>query len=153
MFNREEASRIRQEFWKAFGRYMNPVPSAEGIRINWINYHTSVKDVFFRMEANQNSAMISISMEHKSAELRDLCFQQFLEFKTLLQNELDEEWEWETNVHLEVDKIINRISKEISDVTVFNKDHWPELISFFKPRIIALDHFWENARYSFDSIK
>ncbi len=153
MFNRDEASRIRQEFWMVFGRYMSPVPSAEGIKINWINYRTSVKDVFFRMEANQNSAMISISMEHKSEELRNLCFQQFLEFKILLQNELDEEWQWETNVHLEVDKIINRISRELYNVSVFNKDHWPELISFFKPRIIALDHFWENARYSFESIK
>jgi len=153
MFKREEASRIRQEFWTVFGRYMSPVPSAEGIKVNWINYRTSVKDVFFRMDVYQNSARISISMEHRNAELRDLYFQQFRQFKTLLQEQLDEDWEWETNIHLGADKRINRISKEISNVSVFNRDQWPELISFFKPRIIALDLFWENARYSFESLK
>ena len=152
MFKREEASRIRQEFWTAFGRYMSPVPSAEGMKINWINYHTSVKDVYFRMYINKESAMIYIAMEHRDAAVRELCFQQFEEFKTLLHAELKEEWVWE-RAYVNDGKTISRIYKQISGVSIFNKDHWPELISFFKPRIIALDRFWENARYSFETLK
>jgi hypothetical protein len=48
---------------------------------------------------------------------------------------------------------VSRIYKEITGVSVFNKDHWPDLISFFKPRIIALDSFWENAKYGFEDLK
>jgi hypothetical protein len=153
MFKREEASRIRQEFWTALGRYMSPVPSADGMKINWINYRTSIKDVHFRMDVNQKSAMIYIAMEHGDTDLRELYFQKFKEFKTLLHAELEEEWEWQLNAHAKEDKTISRIYKEICDVSVFNKDHWPELISFFKPRMIALDRFWENAKYSFEGLK
>ncbi len=153
MFKREEASRIRQEFWTTFGRYMSPVPSAEGMKINWINYRTSIKEVYFRMDVNQNSAMIYISMEHNDADIRQLYFQQFQEFKTLLHTELEEEWEWQALAYVKEDKEISRIYKQISGVSVFNKDHWPELISFFKPRMMALDRFWENAKYSFEALK
>lgn len=153
MFKREEASRIREEFWTAFGRYMSPVLSAEGLRINWINYHTGIKDVFFRMNASRKSAAIFISLEHRDPEIQELYFDQFLELKELLHAALGEEWLWQLRITAEEGKVVSRIYKEITDVSVFNKDHWPELISFFKPRIMALDAFWENAKYSFDSLR
>jgi hypothetical protein len=153
MFTREEASRIREEFWTTFGRYLSPVPSAEGMKINWVNYHTGLKDVYFRMDTGQKSAVISISIEHRDHGIQELYFEQFLEFKSLLHAMLEETWAWQLHASLIDGKVISRIYKEISGVSIFNKDQWPDLISFFKPRIIALDSFWENAKYSFDALK
>jgi hypothetical protein len=152
MFTREEASRIREEFWTTFGKYMSPVPSSEGMKISWVNYHTGIKDVHFRMEANQRSAAIFISLEQRDAGVRELYFEQLLEFKTLLHAWLAEEWEWQGEVVVNR-KVISRVCKEIVNISVFNKEQWPELISFFKPRIMALDSFWENARYTFEKLK
>jgi hypothetical protein len=53
----------------------------------------------------------------------------------------------------EYGKIVSRISKNIDGVSIFNKDDWPAMISFFKPHIIALDEFWSDAKYAFDSLK
>jgi hypothetical protein len=152
MFSKEEASRIKEEFWTAFGRYMSPVLSAEGIKINWINYHTRVKDVYFRMDADKKSAAIYISMEHRDPEVQRIYFEQFLEFRTLLHSTLHEEWNWQLHVPVAHGKVISRIYQEIPGVSIFNKEQWPDLISFFKPRIIALDSFWEDAKYSFESL-
>jgi len=143
MYTREESSQMKQEFWTAFGKYMGPIPSAEGLRINWINYRTGIKDVHFRMETLANSASIYISLEHKDTGIRELFFEQFLELKLMLESALEEEWTWEPA----------RIIRELPGTSVFNKDQWPELITFFKPRIIALDSFWENAKYNFESLK
>jgi hypothetical protein len=153
MFKRDEASRIKEEFWTTFGRYMSPIPSAEGLKINWVNYHTKVKDVYFRMETGAKAASISISIEHRDPAIQELYFEQFLELKSLLHATLEEEWLWQLRASLADDKVVSRIYKEISDVSVFNKDDWSELISFFKPRMIALDSFWENAKYSFEALK
>ena len=153
MYTREETSRIRQEFWTTFGRYLNPVPSSEGLRVNWINYHTQVKDVYFRMTANSERAVIAISIEHIDNGIRDLYFEQFLELKTLLHGQLEEEWAWRRSTIDESNRPVARIEKELRHVSIFNKDDWPALITFFKPRIIALDAFWENARYSFETLK
>jgi hypothetical protein len=105
------------------------------------------------MDASQKSAAIYISMEHGDLSIQELYFEQFLEFKKLLHATLQEEWEWQLHVTVADGKVITRIYQEISGVSVLNKDHWPELISFFKPRIIALDNFWENAKWSFEGLK
>ena len=153
MFNRDEASRIKQEFWTVFGKYMSPVPSADGSKINWVNYHTSVKDVYFRMDAGVRTAMISISLEHKDPAIQELYFQQFLELKSLLHAALEESWDWQLHRPTVGGGFVSRISKEMTGVSVLNKDHLPDLISFFKPRLISLDSFWADAKYSFDSLR
>ena len=51
MYSKHEASQLRQEFWTPFGRYMQPVLSSEGERVNWINYKTGAKHIYFRMDA------------------------------------------------------------------------------------------------------
>jgi hypothetical protein len=153
MFTREEASLIKQEFWTTFGKYMRPIPCAEGMKINWVNYHTRIKDVHFRMDTGGKSAVIAILIQHGDPGIQELYYEQFLELKDLLHSTLQEEWQWQLHVPGDGGKVVTRIYKEISGVSVFSKDHWPELISFFKQRIIALDSFWENARNSFEGLK
>jgi hypothetical protein len=153
VYTREEASRIRQEFWTTFGRYMNPVLSSEGLKVNWVNYHTRLKDVYFRMYADNKRAMISISIEHRDPDIRALYFEQFKEFKKILHETLNETWTWQLQMNDEHGRTTSKIYKEIEGVSVFNNEQWPDLISFFKPRIIALDSFWENARYGFEELR
>lgn len=153
MFKREEASRIRHEFWTTFGKYMRPIPSAEGMKINWVNYHTGIKDVYFRMDAGSKSASIAISIEHHDSGIRELYFEQFLEFQTLLHAMLEEAWEWKLHAITEAGLIISQIYARLPDVSVFNRDDWPALISFFKPRIITLDRFWSDAKYTFEALR
>jgi hypothetical protein len=147
MYNKRESSQIRQEFWTVFGKYMSPVPSSEGEKINWINYHTGVKDIFFRKEALNNSAFIAITMESVDPLKREKYFNQLEQFKTIFHATMNEEWTWERNATVD-NKEISRVYIELPGVSIFNKDQWPNLISFFKPRMIAMDEFWETAKWS-----
>lgn len=131
---------------------MSPVLSAEGMKINWVNYHTGIKDVYFRMDTRRHSNWIGISIEHRDAGIRELYFEQSLELKTMLQLSVKEEWTWQLHATSE-GKSISRIYMELNGPSVYNKEHWHSLISFFKPRIIALDEFWSNGKYAFESLK
>jgi hypothetical protein len=150
MYTREQASQLRQAFWTVFGQYMAPVPSAEGTKVNWSNYKTGLKNVYFRMQADNKKASIAIEITHPDVEIQEIFFEQFTELKAMLHSHLNEEWVWVLHTKDENEKTLSRIYKEISPVNVFEQDNWPELISFFKPRIMALDEFWSNAKYSFD---
>lgn len=153
MFSKAEASQIRQEFWTTLGQYLRPILSADGEKVNWINYKTGIKYVYFRMEAENRKARIGIEITHYDTGIQELFYEQFAELKTMLHDTLNEEWQWELH-HVDIEgKTISRIYTELPNASIFNREDWPKLISFFKPRIIALDEFWSMAKYSFDALK
>src|SRR6476469_5425650 len=131
MYSKQEAAQLKQEFWTAFGQYMRPVLSSEGERINWINYKTGEKDIYFRMHADNRKASIAIELTHKDEGVQALYFEQFEQLKTLLYDALHEEWNWLLHTRDEHGKYISRIYTEIRNVNIFDKNHWPRLISFF----------------------
>ncbi len=153
MYSKDEASQLRQAFWTTFGQYISPQLSAEGLRVNWVNYKTGVKHLFFKMQADKRSASIAIEIAHPDPGLQELFFEQFVEYKNVFHTTVNETWEWQLYGKEENGRKVSLIIKELADVSIFNKNDWPALISFFKPRIIALDEFWSNAKYSFDALK
>lgn len=150
MYTRQQASALRQSFWTAFGKYMSPVPGAEGDKINWINYKTGIRHIYFRMEATSKQAKISIEITHPEPYTRAQVYEQFLGLQGLLHEELGENWSWQSAAFDEHEKEVAIISCEINGVNVFVQEQWPEIISFLKPRIIALDRFWSVVKPMFD---
>ena len=69
---------------------MAPVLSAEGEKVNWVNYKTGEKDIYFRMQADNKTASIAIELTHKDAGIQQLYFEQFAELKKLLEESLGE---------------------------------------------------------------
>lgn len=153
MYSKEQATQLKQTFWTVFGQYMAPCLSSEGMKVNWVNYKTGLKHVFFRMHADNKKGSIGIELTHPDPDIQEIYFEQFLELKDLLHEYVGEEWEWLLHTSDPYGKVISKIHIELPGVSVFKKDDWPALISFFKPRMIALDDFWSGAQYSFDALR
>lgn len=153
MYSRQQASELKQAFWTAFGQYMAPVLSAEGEKINWINYKTGEKGIQFKMQADNREAFIAIVLNHPDLGMQQLYYEQFEQLRNLLHEALGEEWTWVMHTTDETDKVVSLIFTELPDVSIFKKEDWPALISFFKPRIVALDEFWSNAKYAFEALR
>ncbi len=149
MYSRQEAARLRESFWTSLGLYMAPVPSAEGIKINWVNYKTGVKDLYFKMQAENGCARIAIVLTHFNEERRKEFFRQLLQVKHLLRNALQEDWQWEPQIQDENGKTVSHIYTLLNGVHIFRKEDWPAMISFFKPRMMALDVFWTEVKEGF----
>ena len=153
MYTRQQASQLKQEFWTTFGQYMSPVRTEEGTKVNWVNYKTGEKDIYFRMHADNKEAFIAIELTHKDPEIRELYFEQFIQLKNIFEGIMGEDWLWQMHSSDNDGRIVSRIMKECKNVNIFNKAQWPDLISFFKTRIIKLDEFWSNVKYGFESLR
>jgi hypothetical protein len=149
MYSRKEASQIRQEFWTIFGQYMAPVSSADGEKINWINYKTGKKGLQFKMEADQSKASIAVEISPADAFLRNAYYQRFMLRMKDLERLLYEKWTW-SEQYVQDAQIKSRIYKELPGVSVLKREDWPTIISFLKPRLIGLDRFWSCYKYEFD---
>ena len=152
MYSKAEAAQRRQAFWTALGQYMAPVPAADGQPTHWINYRTGVKGVRFRLHADQRSAAIAIELTHPDAAIRKVFYEQFRELKPALEEALGEAWTWEPTALDEPGQPLARISQELPNANLFEQADWPRLISFFKPRLIALDAFWNGYGWTFEDL-
>jgi len=146
VYTRQEASLIRKEFWTILGQYMAPVGSVSGEKVHWINYKTGVKHFHFRLDATDGKALIALELDHPDLEIQQLYFNMLEELKPLFQGIMQESWDWTLLRALDSGKIVSRIYRELDEVEVLNRQHWPSMISFFKQSLIRLDEFWWVAR-------
>ncbi|OSZ77691.1 hypothetical protein CAP36_15100 [Chitinophagaceae bacterium IBVUCB2] len=146
MYTRQEASLINKKFWTSFGMYMKPVASASGETVNWLNYKTGIKHIFFRMDVDKSKASVAIELRHPDKLIQQYFYEQLVTLKKMLEQMVGEKWAWQMHLEDEDGAIVSRIDKTITGVNVFNENDWPAIISFLKPRIIALDEFWYTAK-------
>lgn len=152
MYTKAEAAQRRQAFWTAFGQYMAPVPNADGEPTNWVNYRTGIKHIRVRLAADQRHATIALELTHPDAGLRALYYEQLQELRPVLHEMAGDDWAWEADVPNENYQTVSRISQTLTSANLFERDDWPALISFFKPRLVALDAFWSQARWGFEEL-
>ena len=149
MYSKQEISLTRQQFWTAFGQYLSPIPSAEGEKLNWVNYKTSVKHIRFIMEIENTTATIAIELSHPEKAERENARSKLDSLQADLEAVMGEHWQWQ--IQAEKDgRITDRFYTTLSPVNMMERSDWPALISFFKPRIIALDRFWTDSRFIFE---
>ncbi len=141
MFSKEEASKLRQEFWTSFGK---------SFPRKWLLYNTKIKDLSLKFFAGRKKATVMIAIEMKDAKKRDAYFDKFLALKSLFQEELPG-LEYETNHRLETGKIIHRIYLELPNVSIYNKDTWQNIYEFFNKNMDILENlFLEHKDYITD---
>jgi hypothetical protein len=150
MYSKQEASQIRKDFWTRLGQYMRPIAGANGDTINWVNYKTGVRHLYFRMDADKEQAAIAIELRHPDAAEQQRYFEQLQQLKNMLEETVGETWSWELHSTDEDGKLVSRIGTCIKTVSVFKKEDWPVMISFLKPRLLAIDTFWNMVKDGFE---
>ena len=101
------------------------------------------------MDANTDHARIAIELRHPELSEQKKVYDQFVELRSIMAGTLNEEWDWKFNHRDEDGQNISSISTTLYDVNIFQQEDWPSIISFLKPRIIALDEFWNMVKEGF----
>jgi Domain of unknown function (DUF4268) len=152
MYTKEEASAVRQKFWTSFGKYMQPVPSATGEKVNWINYNTGIKGIAFKMNADNNVAYAAIEIYLTNTNLQQQYFELFLNLKKQFVALAGNDWTFENRQENAEGKTQAIISTSLNNINIFRETDWPSIISFSKKNIIALDAFWVEYKVAFELI-
>jgi len=142
---------MRKNFWTMFGQYMRPVLNANGEQINWLNYKTGARHIYFRLDATDQYAAIAIELRHPENSRQEFYFEKFRKLESLFHQTIGEEWQWQLHATDEDGKPVSRIRTHLNNVNVFHDNDWPAIISLLKPRLIALDQFWNLVKDEFET--
>ena len=132
MFSKQEAQRLKTEFWTAFGK---------AFPRKWLLYDTKIKDFSFKFSADNKKAEVSVDIEMKDELFRNAYFEKFQSLEDLLKDEIGEFFMDEFYT-LENGKVISRIWVEKHGVSIFNKQTWPDTFEFFVEKMNAFEMFY-----------
>jgi hypothetical protein len=149
MYTKQEASAIRQQFWTTLGQYLSPIPSATGSKVNWINYKTGLKNVHFKMDADEEEAIIRIEIRGEELK-RELVYNLFVSLQKHFNGFFISKYTWQKETFDEHNKPFGCIYSISENLNIFKREDWPDLITFFKNNITALDAFWAEHKEIFE---
>lgn len=133
MYSKEEAQRLKREFWIEF---------AEKYPRKWVLYDTKIKDFSFKFFADNKKAQVLIDVEHRNDEKRIIYFEKLESLKTILEDDFVKDLVFEKNFTLESGKTISRIWVEKNGISISNRNHWNEIFDFFYENMNALEMFY-----------
>lgn len=133
MFSKEEAQRIKKEFWMSF---------AEIYPRKWLLHNTKIKDVSFKFYADNKKAMVLLDIEPKSEEKRKIYFEKIESLKSILLDEYLEDVIFGKDFYLENGKVISRIWVQLNGVCINNKQTWNNIFDFFNDKMTSFEMFF-----------
>jgi hypothetical protein len=133
MYTKEEAQRLKREFWISF---------AEKYPRKWILYDTKIKDFSFKFFVDNKKAQVLIDIEMRDAEKRKSYFEKLESLKTILEEEYIQDLVFENKYTLESEKTISRIWVEKLQVSVSNRNYWDEIFDFFNEKMDKMERFY-----------
>ncbi len=121
MFSKEEAQKLRKEFWITFGK---------SFPRKWILYNTKIKDFSFKFNADAKKAEVSLDIEINDELFRNAYFEKMWSLESILEEEVGaiQKDEFYT---LENGKVISRFWITKENVSIYNKNTWQEIFEFF----------------------
>jgi len=147
MLTKDERRELRTAFWGNLAKRMDETSSASGRKVNWLNYPTGIRGLFVRMEFDEAGVRFCIDMQQRDLGVRELLYEQFEEFKKMLETSLVDEVIWKKEHILADSKFVSsRIYTERSELKFINKDDWPEAWDFLQSQLIGFDEFWDTSR-------
>ena len=143
MYSKEEAAKIRREFWISFDHYSRKFL---GPTRKWIRYNTKIKDLSLKFDANRNCAKVILAIENNSEDIRFDRFVFLKNYEAVFEEFIDHSWIWDEEYTLDNGKKICAIYKQLNGVNIYRKSDWTTIFEFFVTNMILLEK-------AFDEIK
>lgn len=132
MFSKEEAAKLRQEFWTSFGKSFPK---------KWILYNTKIKGFGFKFYFDTKKAMVLVEIEG-SLEHRIKYFEKMQSMQTILEEEFLPDAVYSESFELENGKEVSCVFVEKQGVCIHNKNTWQETMEFLNENMQKLEDFW-----------
>lgn len=133
MFSREEAKKLRHEFWISFGK---------SFPRKWILYQTNIKDFSFKFHFDQKQAMVSLDIEDSDLGKRIELWEKLASLRSIIISEYLPNAQFNDSYQLENGKEISRIWVVKPNVSIHNKNTWQETMLFLRDTMLKFETFY-----------
>jgi len=153
MFTKEEEKQIRFDFWSELNDQLDQVRGVNGNKVNWTNFNTHIRHLYFRMEADQQGTRLCIDLQFPDESIRSLFYEQFTEFEQKLSDHFGDLLIWTPRFDHTNGKEIARIAISLDGPNLFKREDWPAMHTFLVDNFKKLERFWSDFSEIFVQLK
>jgi len=135
MYTKEEAKRVRQQFWTMFGKRYHR---------KWTLYDTKIKDVVLKFSFEDTRAIVSLDLTHDDDFFRAYYWEKLESLQSLMRAEVHEELLFDKEYLLESGKTISRVYVYMANVKIQKQTDWPIVYQFFYEHMDVLEQFFRE---------
>lgn len=133
MFSKNEAKRLRQEFWTSFGKSFPK---------DWILYNTNVKGLSFKFHFDVKSAYVAFCIDMHPIKQKAY-WNTLLSHKTLLQTDFLPQAKFEEYFKVSENKVLSAVYVSIdSGVSIHDKSSWQDAMVFLNETMQKFEEFY-----------
>ncbi len=141
MYSKEEAKKLRVDFWEMFGKRCEVHPELKFRKKKWILHRTKIKDVALRFDINRTDAKVILELGSRSEKLRFKAYEFLERYKALLENDFENGLIWEFYHEREDSgKEICRIYVQLPNVDLHRQNQWPDIFNFYIENMLKLEN-------------
>ncbi len=142
MFSKEEAKKLREEFWINFGKYYSR---------KWVLYDTKIKEIQLKFSFDTNVAQVSLDISTSDELIRAYYYDKMCSLKNILITEYLRDVVFEEHYELPEGKVISRIYTELVSVNVYRKTDWSRVQEFLNEQMQQMESFFLEYKDIIDS--
>ncbi len=133
MFSKEDAKRIRQEFWTEFGKTYQK---------KWLLYNTKIKELTLKFTFTTKIAQVSIDIDTEDEVIKEYYYDKIWSLENILKTEFLPNIILDPNYEVEYGKFISRAYIQLDNVCIHNKKTWEETQKFLYDTMNKLELFF-----------
>lgn len=132
MYSKEEAKKIRLQFWEQFGKRCEIHPLLSERRKKWMLHRTKIPGVALRFEADRTNAKVILELSQRNEVKRLKAFEILQNYRVILEYGFPDGLIWEF-FHEREDsgQEVARIYNVLPHVNMFRQNQWPDIFNFF----------------------
>lgn len=146
MFSKEEAKKLREDFWEQF----NDLSAARRTRKrqpgNWMLDQTGIKALNLRFHVDRKVAQVGIDLETRNMDKRIELYEKMESLKKLLEEAMKSPLNWELEYIRENGKSVSRIYLQKDGVDIYDRDTWSGAHQFMYDNMMKLEGFYREYR-------
>ena len=152
MYSKEEFKKLKLDFWSGLEKELKAIKNPHGSKVNWMNYNTKINHLYFRMEVDDLGARLCLDMQQRDEGIRELLWDQFLEFEDKLNKLFEGDLIWEKSLIHSNGLEISRISIRLDGLSFYDRANWDKIYDFLKTNFARLNKFWFEFEDLFKSL-
>lgn len=140
MYSKEEAKKIRLQFWEQFGKRCEIHPLLSERRKKWMLHRTKISGVALRFEADRSDAKVILELSQRNEDKRLKTFEILQNYRVIIEDGFTDGLIWEF-FHEREDsgQEVARIYNVLPNVNLFRQNQWPDIFNFFIENMARLE--------------